>query len=88
MLIGTIVNTATVILGSHIGLSGNREMLFTKAVLNFVSSMIFASSLGIGVLLAAGVVFVIQGSIACLAGLIAPLLQQGPLKRCRWWAPF
>ena len=59
------------------GLSGNHEMLFTKAVLDFVSSMIFASSLGIGVLLAAGAVFLIQGSIACLASFVAPLLQQG-----------
>jgi len=71
------VGTMTIVGALNDGLSGNHEMLFTKAVLDFVSSMIFASSLGIGVLLAAGAVFVIQGSIACLAGLIAPLLQQG-----------
>ena len=52
-------------------------MLYTKATLDFVSSLIFASSLGFGVLLAAGAVFVIQGSIACLASLVAPLLQHG-----------
>ena len=71
------VGTMTIVGALNDGLSGNHKMLFTKAVLDFVSSMIFASSLGIGVLLAAGAVFVIQGSIACLAGLIAPLLQQG-----------
>ena len=71
------VGTMTIVGALNDGLSGNHEMLFTKAVLDFVSSIIFASSLGIGVLLAAGAVFVIQGSIACLAGLIAPLLQQG-----------
>lgn len=71
------VGTMTIVGALNDGLSGNHEMLFTKAVLDFVSSMIFASSLGIGVLLAAGAVFVIQGSIACLAGLVAPLLQQG-----------
>ncbi len=71
------VGTMTIVGALNDGLSGNHEMLFTKAVLDFVSSIIFASSLGIGVLLAAGPVFVIQGSIACLAGLIAPLLQQG-----------
>ena len=57
------------------GLTGNHELLFTKATLDFVSSMIFASSLGIGVMLAAGSVFLIQGSIACLASFLAPLLQ-------------
>lgn len=71
------VGTMTIVGALNDGLSGNHEMLFTKSVLDFVSSMIFASSLGIGVLLAAGAVFVIQGSIACLAGLLAPLLQQG-----------
>ena len=58
------------------GLTGNQEMLFTKATLDFVSSMIFASSLGIGVLMAAAAVFVIEGGIACLASLVAPVLQQ------------
>lgn len=71
------VGTMTIVGALNDGLSGNHEMLFTKSVLDFVSSMIFASSLGVGVLLAAGAVFVIQGSIACLAGLLAPLLQQG-----------
>lgn len=71
------VGTMTIVGALNDGLSGNHEMLFTKSVLDFVSSIIFASSLGIGVLLAAGAVLVIQGSIALLAGLIAPLLQQG-----------
>ncbi len=71
------VGTMTIVGALNDGLSGNHEMLFTKAVLDFVSSMIFASSLGIGVLLAAGAVFLIQGSIACLASFVAPLLQQG-----------
>ena len=56
------------------GLTGNHELLFTKSALDFVSSMIFASTLGLGVLLAAVSVFVIQGGIACLANLLAPLL--------------
>ena len=50
-------------------------MLFTKATLDFISSIIFASSLGLGVLLAAVAVLVIEGGIACLAGVVAPLLQ-------------
>lgn len=58
------------------GLSHNHEMLFAKSVLDFISAMVFASSLGLGVMLSAAAVFVIQGSIACLASLVAPLLQQ------------
>lgn len=72
------VGAMTVVGALNDGLMGNHEMLFTKATLDFVSSMIFASSLGIGVMLSAAAVLVIQGSIACLASLVAPLLQQNP----------
>lgn len=70
------VGAMTIVGALNDGLTGNHEMLFTKATLDFVSSMIFASSLGIGVLMAASAVFVIEGGIACLASLVAPLLQQ------------
>lgn len=72
------VGAMTIVGSLNDGLTGNHEMLFTKATLDFVSSMIFASSLGIGVMMAAAAVLVIQGSIACLASLVAPLLQQNP----------
>ena len=71
------VGAMTIVGSLNSGLTGDHQMLYTKSTLDFVSSMIFASSLGFGVLLAAGVVFVIQGSIACLASFVAPLLQQG-----------
>jgi uncharacterized membrane protein YqgA involved in biofilm formation len=58
------------------GLSGNHEMLFAKSVLDFISATVFASTLGIGVMLSAAAVFVYQGGIACLASLVAPALQQ------------
>lgn len=70
------VGAMTIVGALNDGLTGNHEMLFTKATLDFVSSMIFASSLGAGVLLAAVAVFVIEGGIACLASLVAPVLQQ------------
>ena len=70
------VGAMTIVGSLNDGLTGNHEMLFTKATLDFVSSMIFASSLGIGVLMAASAVFVIEGGIACLASLVAPVLQQ------------
>lgn len=70
------VGAMTIVGALNDGLTGNHEMLFTKAALDFVSSMIFASSLGIGVLMAAVSVLVLEGGIACLASLVAPVLQQ------------
>lgn len=72
------VGAMTIVGALNDGLTGNHEMLFTKATLDFVSSMIFASSLGAGVLMAAVAVLIIEGGIACLASLAAPLLQQNP----------
>lgn len=71
------VGAMTIVGALQGGLTGDHEMLFTKATLDFVSAMIFASSLGVGVLLAAVPVLVIEGGIACLANLMAPLLQSG-----------
>ena len=66
---------AMAIVGSlQSGLQGNHEMLFNKSMLDFVAAMIFASTLGIGVLFAAGFVFLYQGSITLMAQWIAPFL--------------
>lgn len=66
---------AMAIVGSlQSGLTGNHEMLFNKSILDFVAAIIFASSLGIGVVFAAGFVLVYQGSITLLAQWISPFL--------------
>ncbi len=62
------------------GISGDNSILFTKAALDFVSSMFLASALGVGVLFAAVAVFVIQGGLVLLAGLIAPLMSAGAIN--------
>ena len=57
------------------GLSGNHEMQYTKAVLDFISAIVFASALGgLGVGLSSLSVLVLQGSITLLAGVVAPYL--------------
>lgn len=68
------VGAMTVVGSMRAGLSGDYEMLFTKSVLDFISSMVFASTLGIGVMLSALFVFVFQGSIVLLAQIVAPFL--------------
>lgn len=56
------------------GLRGDHTMILTKSTLDFIASILLASSLGIGVAFAAGAVLVYQGSIVLLAGLVAPFL--------------
>lgn len=56
------------------GLTGNFDTLKAKAVLDGVSAVVFASSLGIGVALSAGAVLIYQGVIALSAGALSPLL--------------
>ena len=68
------VGSMTVTGSIQAGLTGDNSVLITKATLDFVSSMMLASSLGIGVLLASVSVFVIQGGLVLLAGLISPLM--------------
>lgn len=68
---------AMAIVGSlQSGLSGNHEMLFSKSMLDFVAAIIFASSLGVGVVFSAAFVFLYQGSITVMAEWIAPYLTQ------------
>ena len=66
---------AMTILGSlESGISGDHSTLFLKSILDFTCSIIYASTLGYGVIFSAATVLVIQGSITLLAGWIAPVL--------------
>ena len=56
------------------GLTGNHETIFTKSMLDFVSAIILASSLGLGVCLSGVFVLVYQGAIVLLARWAAPVL--------------
>lgn len=68
------VGAMTIVGSLQAGLTGDCEMLFTKATLDLVSSCVLAASLGIGVLLADIFVLVFQGGIVLLAGLVVPFL--------------
>lgn len=66
---------AMAIVGSlESGLKGNHDTLFTKSILDGISSIIFASSLGIGVMFSAVSVFIYQGIITLGAGLLSGVL--------------
>lgn len=56
------------------GLSGDYNLLLTKAILDSVICMVFASTMGAGVLLAALPLFIYQGLITLCASFISPYL--------------
>ena len=74
------VGSMTVTGSIQAGLTGDNSILITKATLDFVSSMMLASSLGFGVLLASVSVFVIQGGLVLLAGIVAPFMSTGAIN--------
>lgn len=70
------VGAMTIVGSLNAGLSGDNKMLFTKSLLDLVSSAILAVSLGIGVLFSAAFVLVFQGSIVLLAQFLQPVLTE------------
>lgn len=56
------------------GLRGDHSILFTKSVMDGITSALFASSMGIGVVLSAVPVLIYQGCITILASLLEPIL--------------
>lgn len=68
------VGTMAIMGSIESGLNGNHEILFTKSVLDGISSMIFSSSLGIGVLFSSIPVLLYQGSITLASGLLKAFL--------------
>ena len=68
---------AMAIVGSlESGLSGNHQTLYVKALLDGVVAIIFASTLGIGIVLSAFSVLLYQGAITLAAASLQPLLSE------------
>ncbi len=61
------VGAMTIVGSMQIGLMGDNSTIFAKTVLDFIAAIVFASSLGIGVVLSSGFVFVYQGAITLIA---------------------
>lgn len=60
--------------GLQSGLQGKHDILIAKSFLDGTMSVVFASTMGFGVLLSAGSVFVYQGMIILLSGFLKPVL--------------
>lgn len=63
-----------VIGGMNSGLQGNHDMLYAKSILDGVFSIMFASSLGIGVAFSSIPVFLYEAAIALCSGLVKDLM--------------
>jgi len=62
------------------GLRGDYRLLATKALLDGVASVAFASALGWGVLLSAATVLVVQGALTLGAGALEPFLRSEAMR--------
>lgn len=74
-MLGVIVNTAAIAIGAmaifgsiNAGLNNDYSVLFIKSTLDFVASIMYAATLGIGVAFSAITIFIFQGTIAIFAG--------------------
>lgn len=66
---------AMAIVGSlESGLTGNHSTLYAKSVIDGITSIVFASTLGIGVAFSSFAVFLYQGSITILASFLTDFL--------------
>ncbi|HOM43439.1 MAG TPA: DUF554 domain-containing protein [Bacillota bacterium] len=70
------VGTMSIMGSLQSGLMNNHNILLTKSILDGTISVVFASTLGIGVVLSSLPVLVYQGSIALLASSVAPYLSE------------
>lgn len=68
---------AMAIVGSlESGLQNNYETLFTKSILDGISSVVFTASLGVGVFFSAIAVLLYQGTITLFAGALSNILSE------------
>ena len=72
------VGPLTVIGSLQDGLNGDYSLLALKSALDFIAALAFASVLGWGVLLSAGTVFVVQGSLTLGAAFLDAVIT-GPM---------
>ncbi len=70
------IGAMTIVGSLNAGLRGDNEMLLTKSLLDFISSVMLSATLGIGVLFSAVFVLVFQGGIVLLAQVLSPVLSE------------
>ncbi len=68
------VGSMTIVGSLQSGLTGNHELIFTKSLLDFISSMMLSVTLGIGVIFSSIFVLLFQGALVLFSGFLSPIL--------------
>ena len=68
------VGAMTIVGSMNAGISGDNEMLYTKSVLDLISSVMLSTSLGFGVMCSAVFVLVFQGALVGLSMVLGSFL--------------
>ncbi len=68
------VGAMTIVGSMNAGISGDNEMLYTKSVLDLISSVMLSASLGFGVMCSAAFVLVFQGALVGLSMVLGSFL--------------
>ncbi len=68
------VGAMTIVGSVTSGISGDNTTLYSKSVIDLISSVVLASSLGFGVMLSSLGVLVIEGGLTLLANAVSPIL--------------
>ena len=72
------VGSMSIIGAVNDGLSGDSSVLLVKSTLDFITAMVLASTMGIGVVFACVPLFVYQGIISLFASYIKPVIESSP----------
>mgnify|MGYP001124458143 CR=1 FL=1 len=74
------VGTMAIVGSLESGLRGNHDILFAKSVIDGVTAMVLASTLGIGVIFSAAAVFIYQGFIIIFSGYLESFLTEAMIR--------
>ncbi|MBQ3500481.1 MAG: DUF554 domain-containing protein, partial [Oscillospiraceae bacterium] len=72
------VGSMSIIGAINDGLSGDSSVLMVKSTLDFITAMVLASTMGIGVVFACVPLFAYQGLISLFASYIKPVIESSP----------
>lgn len=68
------VGSMTIMGSFEAGINGDNSIIYAKSALDFVSSMMFAAAMGLGVPFSILFILVFQGGLTLLAGVVSPYL--------------
>ncbi len=68
------IGSMTIMGSFEAGINGNNNIIYAKSILDFVTSMMFAAAMGLGVMFSAIFVLVFQGGLTLLSNILSPYL--------------